>query len=307
MSNIIDGKKIAEVREKKLKEKIERLEFKPKVVSILIGDDPPSVLYTQIKQKKAEELGITFEAIKLPEDVSFYQISQLIISLNEDKSVDGIMMQLPLPKNFLASHKTSELLELIKKEKDVDGLTQDSPFLTAAVEAVLTILEEEKIEVKAKYVVMVGASELIGLPIANELKKRGAMVKICDSQTPDIKVFTEKADILVSATGTPHLIKGDLVKTGVVVIDVGVMVISESVSEAPGSAVETSDGSKIGKAGRSVNTDNTDHTDTTVLGDVDFESVAPKAFKITPVPGGVGPITVVSLMENVVKSAERRH
>lgn len=279
---IINGREIAKKREEKLREKVSRLKRAPKVVSILIGNDGPSVLYTNIKQKRAAEVGINFEAQRLPEETDFYNVSKLILSLNEDPGVDGIMMQLPLPKTFLGTHKTRELLDLIKSEKDVDGLRSDSPFLTAAVEAVFVILEEENVDVEGKYVVMVGASELIGQKIAEKLTKMGAMVKLCDSKT-DLKEFTERADILISATGVPGLIKGDMVKTGVVVIDVGVMVIEE----------DDRDSEAEGKNGK-------------VVGDVDFESVLPKAYKITPVPGGVGPVTVISLLENVVKAASKK-
>lgn len=282
---IIDGREIAKKRAEALKEKVTLLKRAPKVVSILVGNDPPSVLYTNMKQKKAAEVGIIFEPHRLPEETDFYSVSKLILALNADPKIDGVMIQLPLPKTFLGDHKTKELIELIKKDKDVDGLRSDSPFLTAAVEAVFIILEEEKIDIEGKYVVMVGASELIGQKIAEKLTKMGAMVKLCNSKT-DLKEFTKRADILISATGKPHLITGDMVKTGVVVIDVGVMVISPEESERP----DDSTNAPISSG-------------TTVTGDVDFESVLPKAYKITPVPGGVGPVTVISLLENVYKAA----
>lgn len=281
---IINGKEIAQKRMDKLKQIVSSLAVRPKVVSILIGDDPPSVLYTNIKQKKALELGIEFEPIRLPVGTDFYKVMQLIIQLNEDPNTHGIMMQLPLPREFLQNHKTQELLELIKKDKDVDGLTKGSHFLTAAVEAVRCIFEEEGINLKGKYAVMVGASELIGKPIAKIMKDEGAMVKICDSKTLNLSKYTQKADIIVSATGVPGLIRGEMVKQGVVVIDVGVMVMEE----------------KEDQKNQEGNTDTP--YPKKVFGDVDFGSVYPKASKITPVPGGVGPITVTSLMENVIKS-----
>jgi|SRR3989344_346567 len=281
-AKIISGKEIAQKREEKLTEIVADLKIKPKVVSILIGDDAPSVMYTNMKQKKAQEIGITFEAIRLPEETDFYQAMQLIIGINQDSSVHGIMVQLPLPKKFLGTHKTKELLELINPQKDVDGLTHSSDFKTAAVEAVFAIIDEEKINLEGKYAVMVGASELIGKPIADGLNKRGAMVKLCDSKVEDLSEFTKRADLIVSATGVPGIIKGDMVKTGVVIIDVGVMVIEED------------DRDKVTEG----------QSETKVVGDVDFVTVYPKASKITPVPGGVGPITVVSLMENVVKATQ---
>lgn len=277
-SKIIDGKSIAKIREEKLKEEVAKLGVIPKVVSILIGDDAPSILYTNIKQKKAGELGINFEPIKLPADIDFYKVSSLIIDLNNDPGANGIMIQLPVPKKFLVEHKTQELLNLINPKKDVDGLVSESPFQTAAVKAVFNILEEERIDVKNKYCVMVGSSDLIGKPIADGLKALGGMVKLCNSKTENLEQFTKQADILVSATGVPNLIKGDMVKEGVVVIDVGVMVMEEDKE------------------------DNKELENKKVLGDVEFELVIKKASKITPVPGGVGPVTVVSLLENVVES-----
>lgn len=280
MSNIIDGKEIAALRQEKLAAKLANLAKPPRVVSILVGDDPASCLYVKVKQKKAAELGIKFEIVKLPVDTNFYQVTKTMISFNEDPEIDGIMIQLPLPGKFLGTHKSSELTGLIAPGKDVDGLTGHSFFTTAAVEAVMAILEEEQIEVKGKYAVIVGSSELIGLSIAKKLEASGAMVKVCDSKTKDLAEFTKRADILVTATGVPGLIKGNMVKEGVVVIDVGVMIMEEE-----------SDG----------------QTQEKVMGDVDFKSVEPKASKITPVPGGVGPVTVISLMENVALAVDQSH
>lgn len=274
---LINGKKLARKREEDLRERVKKLRRTPKVVSLLIGDDPPSILYTQMKQKKAEEVGIDFEPWYIEETKTYDEVVDLIRSLNVDPVVDGIMVQLPIPKKFLGTHKTRDLLQIINVRKDIDGLTPYSPFYTAAVVAVMTIIEEERIKVTGKRCVVVGASELIGKPIAYELEKLGGEVKVLDKHTKDLKLETGEADILVSATGVVDLIKGDMVKEGVVIIDVGVMVIEEE-----------EDGKK----------------EKTVKGDVEFESVAPKASKITPVPGGVGPLTVISLMENVAKAAE---
>lgn len=264
---IIDGKKLAEKREEKLIKEIKGLPKTPKIVSLLVGTDAPSVLYTNIKQKKACEMGICFEALKFPADMEFDQVLSDITQLNEDPEVDGIMVQLPLPKEFLKNKDEHDLLEAIDGKKDIDGLTSKKVFLSATAKAVVSIIEDEKISVYRKKVVVVGASDLVGKPVATELSRMGAIVEVCDSKTGDLKSHTQTADVLISATGVPNLIKGDMVKQGVVVIDVG---------------AEKVDGK--------------------LVGDVDFASVAPKAFKITPVPGGVGPMTVISLMENVVQS-----
>lgn len=276
---IIDGRKLALLRQQKLVEQIKKLNKTPKIVSILVGDDPPSVLYTKIKQNKAEEIGINFQPIHFESaspHVKWEAVCSKIRELNNDESVNGIMIQLPLPEQFLKGRDEKELLRLIVPEKDVDGLNyaqKVGPFVPAAVKAVLSILEDENIKISDKHAVVVGASDLVGKPVAEELKKAGAIVEICDSQTADLESYTLSADILVSATGVPKLITGDMVKCGVVVIDVGASSIGRSTS------------------GREI-----------IVGDVDFQSVYPKASKITPVPGGVGPMTVISLMENVVEA-----
>lgn len=278
---IINGKALAKKREEKLESRIKKLESRVKVVSILIGDDPSSLLYTQMKQKKAHKLGIDFDFEQFPEDTDFEVIAGVIKGLNEDSSVTGIMVQLPLPKKFLENHKTHELLDLIDPKKDIDGLTTSSPFQTAAVVAVFNILEEEGIELKNKNAVVVGTSDLIGKPIAKGLEERGAKITSVNRTTQNKEEIYKNADILISATGVPNLIKGEMVKEGVVVIDVGVMVIEEPAESDSGQARMTG-----------------------VVGDVEFESVYPKASKITPVPGGVGPMTVVALMENAVKAVD---
>lgn len=264
---IIDGRKLAEIVQQKLTEKIKNLPKTPKVVSILVGTDAPSVLYTNIKQKKAAEVGIDFEPLKFPENAEFSEVENSIKELNEDSEVNGIMVQLPLPEEFLKGRDDSELLELIDPKKDVDGLTKNSHYLSATAEAVMSIIEEENIEISGKQVVVVGASDLVGKPVAEEFRKKGIFVEVCDTKTADLKASTLKADILISATGVTGLITGDMVKKGVIVIDVG---------------AEKVDGK--------------------LRGDVDFDSVYPKASRITPVPGGVGPMTVISLMENVAEA-----
>lgn len=277
-SKVIDGKKLALKREAKLIKKIAKLKVKPKIVSILIGDDPSSLLYTKMKQKKAQSLGIGFEFEHFRDDTRYSTITDFISTFNKDPEITGIMVQLPLPKRFLGGRTTQELLDLINPKKDIDGLTSKSPFKTAAVEAVFDILEEEKIGVAGKKCVVIGTSDLIGKPITRGLTGLGGVVRSVNSRTEKRESILRSADILVSATGASHLITGEMVKKGVVVIDVGVMVIEEP--------KDSEDNNKI------------------VVGDVDFGSVYPKASKITPVPGGVGPVTVIALMENAVKAVK---
>lgn len=267
-AKIIEGKKLAENHAEILRRKIAQLKVTPKIVSIIVGEDAPSVLYTQIKGKKAKEVGIDFEAKFFPSSVSFEDVTAFIEQQNADSSANGILIQLPVPEECLQGRNVNEMLEKISPQKDIDGLTKNSKFLPAAVRAVLSVLEDENIPVSGKRVVVVGASDLVGKPVAKELKKLGGQVVNCNDKTVNLAEQTRKAEILVSATGVPRLITGNMVSEGVVVIDVGA--------------------EKVGNK---------------VVGDIDFNSVAPKASKITPVPGGVGPMTVVSLMENVVEVA----
>ncbi len=273
-SKIIDGRALALKHEHALKVKVDSLNRQPKVVSILVGNDPPSLLYTKMKQKKASELFIDFEYIHFPKEEHFENVMMAIIKLNQDPYVSGIMVQLPLPREFLKEKSALDLLEKISPEKDVDGLTGQGPFLPAAVKAVLSILDEESVEIKDKFVVVWGNSRLVGAPIAEQLRKKGVLVSVITKDTQNKEQITQRADVVICATGSAGVLKEDMVKEGVVVIDVGTLVIEDELSDSPAK----------------------------VLGDVDFESVSKKASKITPVPGGVGPMTVVSLLENVVES-----
>jgi methylenetetrahydrofolate dehydrogenase (NADP+) / methenyltetrahydrofolate cyclohydrolase len=266
--DLIDGKHLAQIHQQRVAEELARLGIRPKVVSILVGNDPASVLYTKIKQQKALEVGIDFTITHFPEDINFGEVNLTILKLNEDPTVNGIMVQLPLPEKFLNGKDTNQLLDTISPQKDIDGLRSDSKFLPAAVKAVLSILEDENIEIKGKFVVVVGATGMVGQPLVRELKKLGALVSPCDNQTKNLSEITKRADVLITAVGQPNLITAEMVKNGVVVIDVGTNKLEN------------------GK----------------VVGDVDFESVSKKVSKITPVPGGVGPMTVISLMENVVEA-----
>ncbi len=257
-NRIINGKEIAKKREVLLKEQISKLSHPPHAVSILIGDDPASVLYTKMKKQKAEELGINFEIKHYDQNIEFDEIKNEILRLNDDKNIDGIMVQLPV--------KYPELIDLIKVEKDFDGLTGKDKLLPAVVKAILIILEEENIDIKGKKVAVLGRSKLIGQPVAEILEKMGADVKVGHSQTPNLSEITKGADLIITAVGKPGLLTGDMVKQDAVVIDVG-----------------------------------TDEASGKLVGDVDFKSVYPKASKITPVPGGIGPLTIIALMENVVE------
>ncbi len=272
MALLIDGKVLSKVREEKLKAEVEKLGFTPKVTSIVIGEDAPSLLYTKMKQKKAADVGIDFEPKYFSTDTQISEVVNFIRKLNEDPSIVGVMIQLPIPELFLKGKDWREVLAEIKIEKDIDGLRYpQSKFLPATARAVLSILDDEKIEVRNKKVTVLGRSNLVGKPVADELIKKGARVSIVHSQTPNPKEITLEGEIVISAVGKAYLVKGDWIRKGAVVIDVG-----------------TSQNEEGGK----------------IVGDVDFLKAKRRASKITPVPGGVGPMTVISLMENVVESAK---
>lgn len=262
MYKIIDGKKLALEHELRLKEKIEKLKVQPSVVSILVGDNPGSLLYTGIKQGKARQLGINFAVWKFPENVAFAKVTSEIDEFNNDVSIHGIMVQLPLPERFLPKEKVQKLLDRINPQKDVDGLTGKGPLLPATVRGVLSILESEKQLDKGKTVVVVGGVRgLLGRALVKSLKDMKEKVIPVSRDDESLGEFTKKADVLISSSGTKNLITEEMVKKRAVVVDVG--------------------------------------------GDVDFRNVSRVAGRITPPKGGVGPMTVISLMENAVDLATK--
>ena len=259
MGIIFDGNAFAKEKEKALKKRISKL--KPKLISILVGDDKASALYTKLKQKAAKRVGIKFEIKRFNSNVSKEKIVFLIKQLNKDKNVQGIMVQLPLPKRLRS--EIQNILDSISPEKDIDGLTKNSPFIPATTKAIIRILGEakEKLREGKEKVVVVGEKGTVGKSVMKELKNLNYDVTGVDIETEDLKSVTEKADILISTTGVPNLIKGNMVKDGVVIIDVG-----------------------------------------SPHGDVLFNEVIQKASFITPVPGGIGPVTIISLLENLIQA-----
>ncbi len=257
---VFDGYTFAGEKEKVLKVEIKKLKTAPKLVSILVGSDPASLLYSKLKQKAARRVGVKFLIHKLKDTEEFQKIIELIKELNEDKSVNGIMVQLPLPKRL--ESKTNTILNSIAKEKDVDGLTKNSPFTAAAVKAIRNIVEyaTKDLSYFGKKAAVIGASGVVGRAAVKELEKMGYKVTECDINTRDLYQKLTGVDLIVSATGSAGLIKSEMVKEGVIAIDVG----------AP-------------------------------RGDFD-KKVAKKASFTTPVPGGVGPVTIVSLLENLAEA-----
>jgi methylenetetrahydrofolate dehydrogenase (NADP+)/methenyltetrahydrofolate cyclohydrolase len=288
-AKIISGVEIAKAIRDELKEEVAQLKAKhnvvPGLVTILVGENPASVSYVTAKGKTAKELGIYSEQVDLPADISEADLLSLIDKFNKDAKINGILVQLPLPKHI----NEAKVLYAIDPDKDVDGfhpvnvgkmMLGEQCFLPCTPHGILEMLERSGIDTKGKEVVVLGRSNIVGKPIANlMLQKRpsgDATVTICHTRTKDTDFHTKRADIIIAAVGVPNLVKADQVKDGVVIIDVGV--------------------NRIGK---------TESGKAILAGDVDFESVKEKASFITPVPGGVGPMTITMLMKNTVQSAKQ--
>jgi methylenetetrahydrofolate dehydrogenase (NADP+)/methenyltetrahydrofolate cyclohydrolase len=268
MVDVFDGKKFVADKTQGLENEVTKLlkeGIKPVLVSILVGDDPASKLYVGLKKKAGERMGINVRIVNFDSGVGRSEIVETIKKINEDDLVHGIMVQLPLPPVFSEEDK-KEIIDTILPTKDVDGLRSDSLFIHPTSKAILDILEQalelEFREVERLKICVVGATGMVGEPLVRELKKTKHEVLTADSATPDLKSETEDADVIISCAGVSGLIKKEMVKEGVVLIDVG----------AP-------------------------------LGDVG-KDVYEKASFVSPVPGGVGPVTVFSLMENLILAAK---
>ena len=276
MSKIIDGKKAkAEIIEE-LKKEVKHFMIKPCLAVIQIGDDPASNTYINAKAKACDEIGIYFKHIKFTENTKEIEVINKIVELNNDEYVHGILLQLPLPEGFNAD----KLINYIARNKDVDGLTDinlgklfnNKPCLISCTpQGIMKLLEQENVEIEGKNVTIVGRSNLVGKPLIGLMLNKNATVTICHSKTENLSKHTKNADILIVAVGKKHFIKENMVKEDAVVIDVGI-----------------------------------NKEDGKLYGDVDFTNVKTKVSKITPVPGGVGPMTVAMLMTNVINAYQKQ-
>jgi len=277
-ARILSGREAADALLASLKPAVAELD--PKLVIVQVGDDPASASYIKQKLKSCEAVGMRHEHKHLPADCTIDTLRQVIGDLNGDPDVTGFIMQLPLPKQL--EQYVPEIIASIDPRKDVDGFgtenvgkvflgvdTEDLPPATPS--GVIAMLDHYKIPVSGKHAVVVGRSNIVGKPLAIMLLNRGATVTVCHSKTPDLGAITRQADILCSAVGKAKLITKDMVKPGAVVIDVGV-----------------------------------NRVDGKLCGDTDFDAVSEVASAITPVPGGVGPMTVASLIRNTVKAKKSR-
>ena len=270
-AKIIDGKELAQKVRNNVKKSLESLNITPGLAVILVGKNPASQVYVRMKERACKEVGIHFERFDLDEGVNEIDVLKLIDELNQRDSVHGILVQLPLP-----SHLDEKfIIESILPHKDVDGFTPinlgnlligANRIVPATPKAIIKLIESTNIDIEGLHAVVVGRSNIVGKPVSLLLQQKDATVTMCHSKSKPLKRYTRQADILVVAVGKPNLITGNMVKKGAIVIDVGI--------------------NRVGKK---------------LIGDVDFESVKNVASYITPVPGGVGPMTIACLLENIIE------
>uniref|UniRef100_A0A6G1SF63 C-1-tetrahydrofolate synthase, cytoplasmic n=1 Tax=Aceria tosichella TaxID=561515 RepID=A0A6G1SF63_9ACAR len=287
MAKIISGKEVADEIRAKLKAKVETLPVKPKLVIVQVGGREDSNVYIRMKMQFADSIGATSELVKLERDVSEKALAQKIVELNQDSSVHGIITQLP----FDCSNKINSdyIVNLIDPKKDVDGLSvynagklshgelDSSAFVPCTPNGCLELIKKSGIKIEGSRSVVIGRSKIVGSPMAQLLMWNNSTVTICHSRTKNIDEICRQADILVAAVGRAQMVKGSWLKPGAVVIDCGINVIPDA----------------------------TKKSGTRLVGDVDFEDCRTVASAITPVPGGVGPMTVAMLISNTVESASR--
>ena len=278
---VIDGKLVsASVREeikKKIADAGEKYGKTFKLTVVIAGNDPASEIYVRNKSKACETVGILSETIKLPEDVSQEEIEKIVKNKVADDSVDGILVQLPLPKSL----DEKKVLKLIPPEKDVDGFTEanvgrlalfsDDALCSCTPQGMIKLLDYYDIPLKGKHAVVVGRSNIVGKPMSLMLLRRDCTVTVCHSKTENLAKYTRDADVLVCAVGKKHIITADMVKDGAVVLDAGI-----------------------------------NRVDGKIYGDADFDEISKKAAYITPVPGGVGPMTITMLMYNTYLAGMRK-
>lgn len=281
MAVIIDGKALAKKIRENLKKECEELKQKgiiPKLAVIMVGDNPASKVYVKNKSKACEEIGINYEEYLLEENITQEQLTDLIQNLNKDKTVNGILLQSPIPEHL----NINQAIKTITYSKDVDGFTPSSigklmigedTFISCTPYGVIKMFEEYNIDLTGKNVVILGRSNIVGKPLLQCCLNKNATVTVCHSKTKDLEEYTKRADILISAIGKSKFVKKEMLKEGVVVIDVGI---------------------NRGEDGK-------------LTGDVDFDEVEKIASYITPVPGGVGPMTIAMLMNNVIKATNLQY
>lgn len=278
MAEILDGKELSKKVRQNLKEEVKKLKQKgivPKLAVIMVGDNSSSEVYVKNKSRACIKTGIDFEEFLLEQKTTEGELLALIEKLNQDEKVHGILLQSPVPKQI----DINRAFRTIRPDKDVDGfhpinvgnlVIGEDCFISCTPFGVMKLLEEYNIELEGKNAVILGRSNIVGKPMVQCLLAENATITVCHSKTQKIKEIVKNADIVISAIGKPHFVTGDMIKEGSVVIDVGINRLEDG----------------------------------TIVGDVEFETVSQKASYITPVPGGVGPMTIAMLLCNVVKAAK---
>ena len=281
MAVIIDGKQVAKKIREELKKECDEIKTKgirPKLAVIMVGNNPASKIYVRNKSKACEEIGIEYEEFLLEENIEQKELIELINKLNKDNNINGILLQSPIPSHL----NINEALKAINYKKDVDGFTPSSvgklvigedTFISCTPYGIIKLFEEYNIDLAGKNVVILGRSNIVGKPLIQCCLNRDATVTICHSKTKNIEQYTKNADVLISAIGKAQFVTKDMVKQGAVIIDVG---------------INRDENGKI-------------------KGDIDFEEEEKVASYITPVPGGVGPMTVAMLMNNVIKATKEQN
>lgn len=281
-AQIIDGKKVAEELRQDLAEEVAQLAkqgITPGLATVLVGEDPASQVYVRMKEKACAKVGLMSRGVRAPADVPQEELVAQIEALNRDPEIHGILVQLPLPKHLDAP----TVLQHVSPDKDVDGFhplnlgrllsakywDELPPFIPCTPAGVIKLIDSTGVEIEGKQAVVVGRSIIVGKPVSMLLLARQATVTVCHSRTRDLGAVTREADILVAAVGVPRLVKAEMIKPGAVVIDVGVNRLEDG-----------------------------------LVGDVDFDQAAEVAGYLTPVPGGVGPMTITMLLANTVRSAK---
>jgi methylenetetrahydrofolate dehydrogenase (NADP+)/methenyltetrahydrofolate cyclohydrolase len=298
-NTLLDGKSVAAAIRREVAEEVAQLPFAPRLDVILVGDDPASQVYVRSKGTACEKAGITSVTHRLEATVSQEEIIALIDRLNGDPEVDGILVQLPLP----AGIESEAVLDRLDPDKDVDGfhpinvgrLQQRRPFLVPCTPAgIMELLRRERIELAGRRAVVLGRSDIVGKPMAMLLLHANATVTVCHSRTRDLPSVTREADVLIAAVGQKAMVTPELVRPGTVVVDVGIHRVDD-VDEVR--RLFPDDPGRM---------ETFERRGAVVTGDVDFARVAPVAGRITPVPGGVGPLTIAMLLSNTVRAARAR-
>jgi 5,10-methylene-tetrahydrofolate dehydrogenase/Methenyl tetrahydrofolate cyclohydrolase len=300
--NLIDGKAVAETIEREIREGVARLAargIRPGLTAVRVGDDPASEIYVRNKAKKAEELGFRGVQKHFPGDTPEADLLHEIAALNSDHEVDGILVQLPLPAHISAR----KVIESIDPAKDVDGFHPTNvgrlhlgqkTLLPCTPAGCIRLIESTGFDIRGSHAVVVGRSDIVGKPVAALLLQRHATVTICHSLTPDLADVIRRGDIVVAAVGKPHLVQASMIRPGAVVIDVGI------------NRIGTDDEAKRYLASDAAKMAAFEKRGSVIIGDVEFAAAKRVASWITPVPGGVGPMTIIMLMKNTLQAAEER-